>query len=315
MAGFDPEANYVCIRGETEFPECTLDNGMRLGCQITADPTFTFVKRNFDATKLRDKLTTAFGQYGQFLGGPSSLTTTLLGAGLGGLGGWSAGRIADKVVPGTLRKLLPKQYGDQIEDTSWTPLLTGLGAGVGAMPGLGQASMAVMNGANPLSAYPWNNKYGSIVHPDSPVNDFNWEELDAQFEKNAEAAGGLFVPSIPVDAFNRAVWSNANPNQFGTRDAFGDNERTMHTPPPVASAITGLVSTAGLMTGKPTVSPWDVAQVAANVAQGGLTGLAVGIVAGKTLSALAGAPPAMQQYLQQTGTWAGALTGLVQQVF
>ena len=147
------------------------------------------------------------------------------------------------------------------------------------------------------------------------------DDVDPGFLKGAEGAGALFIPSIPVDAFNRTVWSDViqTPNPFGTKSGWGDNSQQMHTPPGVAAAVSGLVAGAGAMRGQQVVSPWDVAQVAAragvNAGLGALAGAATGIVVGKTLGRLAGLTPVAQNYLRQSGAWGGALTNLVSTLF
>jgi hypothetical protein len=122
----------------------------------------------------------------------------------------------------------------------------------------------------------------------------------------------LFTPSIPVDAFNNAVWTDAWQNPFGSRSTFGDNSQQMRTSPQVAAAVSGLVSGAGAARNTSHVSPWDVALAAGTAAGKGWLG---GLVLGKTVGTLAGMSPEAQKGLQDVGLWGGLLTGAVNSVF
>jgi hypothetical protein len=245
-----------------------------------------------------------FNQAQSLIGGQNSLTTGLVGSGLGALGGYGVGKVMDNVLTPTLRALLPKRRnpdGSQEEvigRSHWAPALAMAGGAVGAVPGLVQAGTALATGNDPLSSYPWP------------------KQAESQL---SDETGALFVPSIPVDAFNRAVWASTVPNPFGTKSQWGDNTPSLQTPPAAAAVVSGLVSAAGAARNSDVVSPWDVAQVAARLAIGGgmgaLAGAATGLAAGKILGGLAGLEPAGQQYLQQTGLWAGALGGIAQQLF
>jgi len=257
-----------------------------------------------EAWKIKDvthPVTNTLTSAQQLVGGPNALTTALVGGALGGLGGYGAGWIYDKTVPKSLRRMLPQQLWkdgpnlDEVLDPSGTHMASTLG-------------MLGVAGGTGLGAF-----LGAHLYP----------KLNAppQYTKAAADTGALFIPSIPVDAFNKVVWSNTlqAPNPFGTRNAFGDNDQEMFTPPHVANAIGGLVSAAGAARNSAYVSPWDVAQVAAhagmNAGLGGLMGSATGLVAGKMLGALAGLTPAAQTTLQQSGLWAGILTGVAKSVF
>jgi hypothetical protein len=52
-------------------------------------------------------------------------------------------------------------------------------------------------------------------------------------------SSGLFVPSVPVQQFNNAVWNDARKGMYNGYD--------QHTPPAFAAATTGLMT--GLSTG------------------------------------------------------------------
>lgn len=129
-----------------------------------------------------------------------------------------------------------------------------------------------------------------------------------------DAATGLFTPSIPVDAFNNVVWSDAvlGVNPFGTRPASGTAEDRLSTPPQVAAAVSGLVAGAAAARDSNYVSPWDVAMAAGAAGGKGWLG---GLVLGRTVGALAGLPPQAQKKLQDVGLWGGMLTGAVRSVF
>lgn len=239
-----------------------------------------------------------FNRAQAMLGGPNAATTTLVGAGLGGLGGHVLGRTLDAALPAGLGAILPDEYRREVERMRLTPLLTTAGAGLGAVPGLLRGTVALHNGKSPLSAYPWT-------------------KVSAQFDAAVNETGGMFVPTIPVDAFNKAVWSDVHgpANPFGTKSRWGDNDQQMVTPPSAAMLASGLVTAAGAAKGQAWVSPWDVAQVAARIAQGGLVGAATGMIVGRTLGALAGMSPEMQNQAKRTGLWAGALTGVAKTLF
>jgi hypothetical protein len=138
-------------------------------------------------------------------------------------------------------------------------------------------------------------------------------ELPDVLQKRADGGiTGLFTPSIPVDAFNNAVWQDAIPNPYGTRSTFGDNSQRLGTPPQVAAVVTGLISGAGAARESSHVSPMDVAMAAGAAAGKGWLG---GLVLGKTLGALAGLPPEGQERLKQVGLFGGMLTGAVRELF
>lgn len=250
------------------------------------------------------------------VGGPNALTNTLVGSGLAALGGYGVGRVADAVVPRALKSILPshttgpgREDGEHelIGQSSWAPTLATLGAIGGAAPGLIQAGAALSTGHSPMTNYPW---------PKSAADDMM---RDMPFQEAMTSTGALFEPSIPVDAFNQAIWASSTPNPFGTKSRWGDNTSPMYTPPQTAAMLGGLVTATGAARQRPMVSPWDVAQVATQTAISGgagmLAGAATGLMTGKILGALAGLTPAGQQYAQRTGMWTGLLNGLAQKLF
>jgi hypothetical protein len=135
-----------------------------------------------------------------------------------------------------------------------------------------------------------------------------------RFHKAAQDTGALFLRSIPVDGFGQVVWNNvgAPPSAYGSKSPWGDNSQPLTTPPYAAAAVTGLLAGTAQAAGSDLVSPWQVATAAA---LGAGKGWATGLAAGKILGALAGLRPAAQQQLQQTGTWAGLITGVANALF
>jgi hypothetical protein len=221
---------------------------------------------------LTDALQLTPNRVNALVGGPTPLAGMLagglLGAGLGYAGGWVGEKTFGKNVlePGRLRRT--------------TALLGGL---LGTLPGayLGSvgARMNAEDGKPALRAF---------VEPNVLLG------KEGGFAKLADEAGGLFMPTIPVDAFNRVVWADPN------------------TPVGVRAAATGLVEGASaLRGGAELVSPYDVARIAAGMG----SGLASGMLVGKALGALAGLTPGAQQTLKRTGMWAGALMNIVPRAF
>lgn len=302
LLALDPHERYLCVHGpiDTELLQRAEVCGVSVGKKILDSDSFTYVKRaNTTIGDISTPLSGGFHLLQKALGGPNSLTTTLVGAGLGGLGGYSLGYAADELIPRGLRAILPNKYKNTIGRTKWAPILAALGAGVGALPGIHNSITAINNGRSILSNYPW---------------DTNLDYSTLKKTSADNATGSIFTPSIPVDAFNKAIWSNTQPNSFGTKNQFGDNSQSL-TAPIVAASMSGLVSAAGAAKDSTHVSPWDIAQVAAHVAAGGLGGAVKGLLVGKALGALAGLTPDVQEYVKQTGLWTGVLTSLAHEIF
>jgi hypothetical protein len=141
--------------------------------------------------------------------------------------------------------------------------------------------------------------------------------VNPRFYKAAEdygSTGAMFLQSIPVDAFNRAIWNDVrNPgNPFGAKSPWGNNEQSMGTPPYAAAATSGLLAGASQAARSDVVSPWQVGTAAAlGAGKGWVTGLA----AGKVLGVLAGLKPMAQQKLQEVGLWGGLITGVANSLF
>jgi hypothetical protein len=212
------------------------------------------------------------------LGGPSALTSALLGGAIGSGLGYTGGA--------AIEQLLPE---DQVERGRLRRTLALAGGITGAVPAglLGHAFKQAAIAAG----------------------------VDDMAIKAASAAGTFYQPSIPVDAFNRVVWSDvaSGPSSaYGTKSSWGDNTQQLSTPPWAAAAASGLVAGTGAATGMPAISPFQLATTAA-------TSAGVGYLAasafGKTMGALAGLRPEAQAQLQNLGLWGGLVTGAVRGLF
>ena len=236
----------------------------------------------------------------QLVGGPTPLAASLagglLGAGLGYAGGWVGEKVmGDKVLrPGRLRRT--------------AAILGGLlGAAPGAYLGTVDMRANAQEGKSPWRAwiepnrlfgaaphYPPMETQASLREKAAGLDDVLEVEVNPLFLKVAEDAGAIYMPMIPVDAFNRTVWQDPN------------------TSMPMRAAVTGLVEAASQSRGGvEMISPFDVGRIAIGMG----SGLASGLVVGKVLGALAGLTPGAQSVLQQTGMWAGALANVVPRVF
>ena len=242
------------------------------------------------------------------VGGPSplaaSLTTGLLGAGLGYGAGWLGEQFLpeEQFRPGHLRKTLALA-----------------GGALGAAPGIWWGTIA--HRAHPtkpgwrawLSGWPFRPEDRGGPPP-APVADEPLPEdyLKAGAVKQAQGlygqadqhylsaigsdygvSGLTAVPIIPARDFNQAVRD----------DPF--------TPRPIMAATTGLVDSAAAWRRSPVVSPMDVGRIAVGMG----SGYASGMLVGKTLGALAGLRPEAQKTLQRAGTWAGILNNIVPLAF
>lgn len=247
----------------------------------------------------------------RLVGGPSPLAATLsgglLGAGLGYGSGW------------LVEKLLPKKY---FERGKLRKVLAMLGGGLGTLPGI--AWGATSAAANPeeggwRSGWPFRDK--DMTHEQTAVPDLpdvkepeppGVSPMEKSFASQAledlrqllpptegeaykkadfaNVAGGLGLPPIQTDVFNRVVWGDPR------------------TPMDVRAATTGLVESASILRGGSNlVSPADIGRVAVGAGSGYVSGMLVG----KALGALAGLKPEYQDKLQQTGIWAGVLSNVI----
>jgi hypothetical protein len=118
---------------------------------------------------------------------------------------------------------------------------------------------------------------------------------ESEFVKAAIGeGGGLFMPSIPVDLFNRAVLVDP----FAT--------------PQLQAATVGMTEAANQARGGlGIISPYDLARIGIGMG----AGLSQAYLGGKVLGALAGLTPQAQKRLQQTGAFAGALKAVVPGLF
>jgi len=260
---------------------------IRLACALgvkAAEAPLAPLRRAFDAPQ-------------KLMGGPTPLSSMLVGGLLGSGLGYAGGKLIEHFLP-----------EDQFEPGALSRSLALTGGLAGAAPGAwwwsgnARSDLPDVHGAlqGLMSQYPYR------------PQDFPKGAADVQ-ERHRDPTG-LFARTIPVDAFNRAVWNDVSqaPNPYGTKSPWGDNTQPLTTPPPVAAAATGIVSGVGALTGQTHVSPWEVGLAAASTAgKGYLTGM----VFGKALGFLAGLSPQAQQTLQRTGLWAGALTGAVETLF
>lgn len=265
------------------------------------------------------------------LGGPNALATSLAGGLITGGLGYGAGMLAEQLFPDRIleRGKLRRNLGL-------------LGLGLGALPGVWQASANYRNAAaagQPVSYLrsaimrpqnvpvptpqpaqvdtprPWADKVAALNEQVPDIDEV--PIVKAANDLYQSQAGGMHVPSVPVDAFNQAVWHDvrqgaARFNPYGTKSPWGNNQQPLHTPPELGAMTTGLMSGVQAMAGgAPLLSP---ATIVRGIASAGV-GLATANLAGRTLSALAGLTPEAQRTLQNTGAFAGVLSAVVPPVF
>lgn len=232
----------------------------------------------------------------KLLGGPTPLTQALAGAlAVGGIG-YGVGR--------QLEQHLPAEhfYGDDdLEGNRLSRNLTMGGAALGALPGLYAASVM---GRTPDGSGNAPGFLGGLMSRLPAAG----EEALAKMSAFRDATGAAGVASIPVDAFNRAIWNDVRnpPNPFGAKSPWGDDHQQLGTPAPVAAFASGLVSGAGALSGRDRVSPWQVGLAAARAAG---TGYTAGLAFGSLLGGLAGLRPESQAALQRAGLWGGLIAG------
>jgi hypothetical protein len=240
--------------------------------------------------------------------GPNPVVASILGglagAGLGGL----AGHIGERLAPrGTFRK-------GRLTQTS--ALVGGM---LGALPGayLGSVSARQHGATLPYALTTgWpitKSALDEIAETMAETSDVD-PAYRAMTDKIAFDTGAMYAQTIPVDAFNQAIWADVNhpANPFGTKSPWGNNEQSLYTPIPIAAAASGFVAGAGAATNSSHVSPWSVGLTAASSAGKGYLA-AMGVA--KVFGALAGLSPEGQSKLRQAGTWAGLITGTVRSLF
>lgn len=211
------------------------------------------------------------------LGGPNPLLSTLLGGALGAGAGYTGAALASK--------LLPEEYFDRKRMRKNWALLGGL-AGA-ALPGYALLRPALAE-EGPAGAF-------RKISLDLTDELAKYESLDDdEVLKKSALASGDFAPIVPVDRFNRMVLSDPN------------------IPPQNQAAAAGLTTAASLRRGgSDWISPMDIGSAALHMGAGWTSGL----IAGKTLGALAGLKPDAQQKLQQVGLFAGLVNAVVPMVF
>jgi hypothetical protein len=218
------------------------------------------------------------------IGGPTPLVSALAGGLLVAGGGYLAGRAAENIFPESV-----------IEPGRLRRNMAMLGAGAGVLPSVYLASLG--SRVRPHGSFwkSWvepNVLFGSDQHADPKVT-------QACMTKMAQIGGvadgnSMFVPSIPVDHFNRVILT----------DPF--------LPSPMAFATAGLVSAADMFRGSTgIISPFDLTRMAIGMG----AGLTQAYLGGKLLGAVAGLSPDAQRRLQQAGVIAGAVKASVPGMF
>jgi len=229
--------------------------------------------------------------FGKLFGGPSALTNSIVSGAIGAGSGYAAGHL--------MANLLPEEYVKRKNFAKYFAMMGGLG---GAAIHLPEYLANLKNG---------NGLVNSAIKPHSQqyANPNNYilqkylagekvAEYDGPYRKSVTGLNTYNDP-IPVDRFNRVIWSNA-----------GDNPGM--TPPPVAAATSGLVTGISQMYGNPSIltpKHFINGMVAAGV------DVATAHVAGGALGALGILTPQAQQQLKQIGLWSGILRGVTASVF
>ena len=211
-------------------------------------------------------------------GGNPTPVSAMIGSGLLGAGlGYGTGWL--------LEHLISKKYMNRGRLRKTLGILGGLGA---AVPG------ALWGVTNVQQGLPFNKascaKYEKPLPEEAELNEFFVKSL----QKYADIAGGAGGDKIDVDAFNEILWNPGDP----------------FTPPAIRAGASGLVTGAGEVIGSNFITPKDIARVAVGAGAGYVSGSIVG----KTLGALAGLTPPVQEKLQQIGTWSGVLKSIIPSV-
>lgn len=203
-------------------------------------------------------------------GGPNPLTAMLLTGAIGAGMGYGGSKLLSGITPN-------KYIDDQRRTKNWTTL--------GALGGLALPAYLYARPAVQLHGWQGLLRRGDEPPPALPPQ----QAADPTISKIAADAGAAFAPIVPVDAFNNVILTD----QYLT---------------PEMKALTAGLTTAAALSrgGADHVSPADIGRVAIGMGAGWMSGMLVG----KTLGALAGVRPEVQQTLARTG----ALAGLVKQV-
>jgi hypothetical protein len=287
QAAMQASQQYAAIPGQLFFNPETSKIAHWVSKEARLHEPWIMIKRSM-YHPLKQPLKT-FSDLQSYVGGPSPLAAMLVGGGIGGGLGYGAGWLASQ--------FMPEEYFDKRRVRNVAALA---GAALGSFPGLYTGTLQyrpVAPGAKETYG-----DYGLSWTDYGPLR-------SKQANRQPNEAGSLFSKTIPVDAFNKAVWQNVVANPYGTKDAFGDNSQSLSTPPGVAAVATGVVGLASTLNDDSRkVSPFEIGLA---VAKSGLGGLAGGWALGKTMGALAGLSDGAQTIFQRTGLWGGMLTGAV----
>lgn len=264
---------------------------------------------------------------GLLTGGPTPLTNAVVNALAGGGVGYLGGTLLDQIMP-----------EDFIEQGAWRKRLALLGAGLGTIKPLAEATannhlataagrpLGLASLITPQSAVPLTEDSLADMHNFKHSHDLHALRLVAAVVGPdippllKQAAGDYYagfdasLRPVPVDAFNQAIWNDvhngaasARANPYGTKSPWGDDTQSLYTPPAVGAAASGLVSGVQQMYGGAgLLSP---RHFIAGLAAAG-TDAATAKVAGGILGVLGGLRPAAQQQLQQMGVWSGLIRGV-----
>lgn len=252
-------------------------------------------------------LAAAYDWPGSLLGGPNPLTRTLTGAALGTAAGYGGGWL--------MEQLFPKRYMDRGHLRQNLSLMGGLlGGGVPAYlfarPEIARdgwegwmkssmetaledpASYAIMQAVGIAADQEKNallDQALTTLEMDGTVF-----QPDEAFRKTAAAAGGAYLPRIPVDHWNQVMMTAPS------------------LPDPVRAVSAGLVGAASAARGGANfVSPFDVGRIAMGMGSGAVSGMIVG----KVIGALAGLTPEAQETVFKTGVGAGILMNVLPMAF
>lgn len=281
---------------------------------------------------------------GKLTGGPSPLSNTIVNTLLGAGAGYGLGFLAEQAVPeeslergrlrrnlallgagaGTVPGIMQAYLNNQISQTAGKPL--------------GVSSVWTPDSGVPISKHEliWKKSLKDGVSEkrsagpavvDLPPPHAQLVGSAEQFVKEAYgySDSGLYgspeapLQPVPVDAFNNAIWNDVHKglqssqaNPYGTRDPYGGNADSFHTPPIVGAAVTGLISGIQQQYGNPgLLSP----QHFISGLMGAGVDMATARVAGGVLGALGGLTPKAQDTLQNMGLWGGFMRGVTQSVF
>lgn len=219
-------------------------------------------------------------------GGPRPVSTALAGGAIGAGAGYGAGWLAESMLPEHLQRRRLRKT------------LAVLGGITGAMPGAYQAYDNATQGKSVLDSWP---------PPHDPSRDSPpiLEQMEDALRRNlnqpktaeelpsAMAAG--FDPYVDRNALHEIIWRDGGISQqlAATTDALMAAASEVRSP------------------GTRFISPYDIGRITAGMG----TGLASGMLVGKTLGALTGLSPSAQRAIEQSGVLAGLLANVVPMAF